>query len=185
MITIVSGLPRSGTSLLMQMLAAGGMPILTDGLRSPNADNPRGYYEWEKVKNLPQESECIGAAEGRAVKVISQLLFALPNKRDYRIIFIQRPLAEVVASQGEMIHRRGTTGPPLGEAGLIAALQAHLNQVSNWLDRQPSVYRIDYHRVLHEPTEAAKTIQRFLGLPLNTEAMVQQVDLSLYRQRSP
>lgn len=185
MITIVSGLPRSGTSLLMQMLAAGGVPVLTDRRRSADADNPRGYYEWERIKSLTQEPECIAEAEGKAVKVISQLLFALPNNRDYRIIFIERPLAEVVASQGEMIRRRGTTGAALGETALIAALQAHLNQVTAWLDRQSNVCRIDYHRVLHQPQEAAETIQRFLGLPLNTQAMAQQVDLSLYRQRSP
>ena len=119
------------------------------------------------------------------MKVISQLLFALPSDRDYCIIFIERPLVEVVASQGEMIRRRGTTGAALGETALIVALQAHLNQVTAWLDRQPNVRRIDYHRVLRQPREAAETIQQFLGLPLDTEAMAQQVDLSLYRQRSP
>ena len=186
MIVIASGLPRSGTSLLMQMLAVGGMPVLTDGQRSADSDNPRGYYEWERIKRLPQEPECIVEAEGKVVKVISQLLLALPNNRDYRIIFIQRPLAEVVASQTEMIRGRGTTGTTLGEAALIAALQAHLNQVSARLDRLSGakVYRIDYHEVLRQPREAAEAIQRFLGLALDTEAMAQQVDLSLYRQRS-
>ncbi len=186
MITIVSGLPRSGTSLMMQMLAAGGMPILTDGQRPADPDNPRGYYEWEKIKRLPQEPECIAEVEGKAVKVISQLLFALPDNLEYRIIFMQRPLAEVVASQAEMIRRRGTTGATLGEAAFIAALQAHLNQVDAWLDRQSSakVCRIDYRSVLHQPREAAEVIQRFLDLTLDTEAMAQQVDSSLCHQRS-
>lgn len=185
MITIVSGLPRSGTSLLMQMLEAGGMPVLTDGRRSADEDNPRGYYEWERIRSLPQDAGCIAEAEGKAVKVISQLLFALPNNRDYSIMFMQRPLAEVVASQAKMISRRGTMGATLGEADLIEALQAHLNQVSAWLDRQPrlNVCRIDYHELLHQPQETAEAIQRFLGQPLNTEAMAQQVDSSLYRQR--
>jgi hypothetical protein len=185
MITIVSGLPRSGTSLMMQMLAAGGMSVLTDGGRAADPDNPRGNYEWEGIKCLPQEPQCIVEAEGKVVKVVSQLLLALPDDRDYRTIFLERPLAEVVASQAEMIRRRGTTGAALGEGALTAVLQAHLNQVSSWLDRlsRTEVLRIDYHRVLSEPREAAQAIQQFLGLPLDTEAMVRQVDLSLYRQR--
>jgi hypothetical protein len=185
-ITIVSGLPRSGTSLMMQMLAAGGMPVLTDSERTADPDNPRGYYEWERIKRLPQEAQCIVEAEGKVVKVISQLLLALPTDRDYRIIFMQRPLAEVVASQAEMIRRRGTTGAEVGEATLIAALQAHLNQVTAWLERLSGakVYRIDYHAVLHQPREAAQAIQRFLDLALDTEAMVRQVDRSLYRQHA-
>jgi hypothetical protein len=162
------------------------MQVLTDSERTADPDNPRGYYEWERIKRLPQEPQCIVEAEGKAVKVISQLLFVLPSDRDYRIIFMQRPLAEVVASQAKMIRRRGTTGAAVGEAALIAALQAHLNQVSAWLDRLSGakVYRIDYHAVLHQPEEAAQAIQQFLDLPLDTEAMVRQVDLSLYRQRS-
>ena len=171
---------------MMQMLAAGGMRVLTDGQRTADPDNPRGYFEWERIKRLPQEPQCVAEAEGKVVKVISQLIFALPNNRDYRIIFIERPLAEVVASQAEMIRRRGTTGATLGEAALIAALQTHLNQVSTWLDRLSGakVYRVDYHKVLREPQDAAQAIQRFLDLPLDTEAMVRQVDLSLYRQRA-
>src|ERR1700723_3759963 len=111
-ITIVSGLPRSGTSLMMQMLSAGGMPVVTDGERVADEDNPRGYFEWERVKLLPQQPELIAEAEGKAVKVISQLLFSLPADRDYRIIFMERPLTEVVASQAEMIRRRGSAPPP-------------------------------------------------------------------------
>src|SRR2546428_444309 len=102
MITIVSGLPRSGTSLMMQMLAAGGMSILSDGERQADLDNPRGYFEWERIKQLPKEPGCIAEAEGKVVKVISQLLLALPAGHEYRVIFMQRPLAEVLASQERM-----------------------------------------------------------------------------------
>jgi hypothetical protein len=119
MVTIVSGLPRSGTSLMMQMLAAGGMPILSDGERQADVDNPRGYYEWERIKLLPKQPDCIAEAEGKVVKVISQLLFVLPDGRDYRIVFMQRPLPEVVASQAEMIRRRGTSGAPLPRLSLL------------------------------------------------------------------
>ncbi|HXM24209.1 MAG TPA: hypothetical protein VN948_23335 [Terriglobales bacterium] len=187
MITVVSGLPRSGTSLMMQMLAAGGMPVLTDGERQADADNPRGYYEWERVKLLPKQPDCIEEAEGKTVKVISQLLFALPAGRDYRIIFMQRPLPEVVASQAEMIRRRGTTGAPLPPAALIAGLAAHLNQVNAWLKGKAnlSVHRVEHQDVLREPLRTSESIQQFLKCPLDVVAMSQQIDTSLYRQRAP
>jgi len=187
MITIVSGLPRSGTSLMMQMLAAGGMPALTDGERHADADNPRGYFEWERIKLLPQQPDCVEEAEGKVVKVISQLLFALPAGREYRIIFMQRPLEEVVASQTEMIRRRGTTGAALPPAALIAGLRAHLNQVNAWVrDRAgTSVHRVEHHDVLREPLRVSESIQQFLNWPLDVVAMSQQIDPSLYRQRTP
>jgi hypothetical protein len=186
-ITVVSGLPRSGTSLMMQMLAAGGLPVLTDGERQPDPDNPRGYFEWEPIKLLPKQPECIAEAEGKVVKVISQLLFALPAGREYRVVFMQRPLAEVVSSQAEMIRRRGTTGAALPPAALIAGLGAHLNQVNAWLKDKSniSVHRVEHRDVLHEPLRVAESIRQFLDRPLNIVAMSQQVDTSLYRQRSP
>jgi len=186
MITIVSGLPRSGTSLMMQMLAAGGVPVLTDGQRTADDDNPRGYYEWERIKQLPQDPGCVAEAEGKAVKVISQLLFALPAGRDYRIIFMERPLAEVVASQAEMIRRRGTSGAALNESALIAALQAHLNQVNTWLRSRPAIVlcRVGYHQVLGDPRSASETVQQHLQRTLDLDSMVQPVNPSLYRCRS-
>jgi hypothetical protein len=186
MIAIVSGLPRSGTSLMMQMLVAGGMPVLSDGERRPDDDNPRGYYEWERIKLLPKQPDCIDPAEGKVVKVISQLLLALPPTHEYRVIFMQRPLAEVVASQDEMIRRRGTGGAPVRPEVLLAALQSHLNQVNSWLGGKPniSVLRLLYHDVLRQPRECAESIQGFLGQPLNLELMTQQIDPSLYRQRA-
>ena len=187
MITVVSGLPRSGTSLMMQMLAAAGLQVLSDGERQADADNPRGYYEWERIKLLPQQPNCIQEAEGKVVKIISQLLFALPSTHDYRIIFMQRPLAEVVASQSELIRRRGTTGAALAPAALIAGLQAHLNQVNAWLrdKKNLSVYRVEHHKVLHDPLQVSESIQEFLECPLDVLAMSRQIDESLYRQRTP
>jgi hypothetical protein len=185
-ITIVSGLPRSGTSLMMQMLAAGGLPVLSDGERRADSDNPRGYFEWERIKLLPQQPGCIAEAEGKVVKVISQLLFALPAGREYRIIFMQRLLAEVVASQAEMIRRRGTVGGVLRPAELIAGLGAHLNQVNAWLKDKAniSVLRVEHHDVLREPLRVSESIQQFLNCPLDVAAMPRQVDTALYRQRS-
>jgi hypothetical protein len=186
-ITIVSGLPRSGTSLMMQMLAAGGLPVLSDGERQADADNPRGYFEWERIKLLLQQPNCIAEAEGKVVKVITQLLFALPAAHEYRIIFMQRPLAEVVASQAEMIRRRGTIGAPLPPASLIAGLGAHLSQVDAWLKDKAniSVHRVEHHDVLRDPLRISESIQQFLKSSLDVAAMSQQIDTSLYRQRSP
>jgi hypothetical protein len=184
-ITIVSGLPRSGTSLMMQMLAAGGMPVLTDGERKPDEDNPRGYYEWETIKLLPKQPEYIDAAEGKAVKVISQLLFALPGEHDYRILFVERPLAEVLASQSVMIARRGSSGGQLGAAQMEVALQAHLNQVKGWLQckQRMATLFIRYSAVIDEPRSVAEAVRNFLQCDLAVENMAAQVTPALYRQR--
>ncbi len=186
MITIVSGLPRSGTSLLMQMLAAGGLPVLSDGERKSDTDNPRGYLEWERIKQLPKDPGCIAEAEGKAVKVISQLLLSLPDGHEYRVIFMLRPLSEVLKSQDEMLSRRGTTAISGDNSAVEKAFQGHLIQVDKWLEGKENigVLRMQYHRVLEEPHTVAGEIAAFLGAPLNIEAMTQQVDGTLYRNRT-
>lgn len=185
MIVVVSGLPRSGTSLAMQMLAAGGLPILTDNLRASDANNPRGYYEWERIKRLPQEPDCIAEAEGKAVKVISSLLFALPAGHEYRVLFMTRPLEQVAASQAAMISNLGTKGPALAAPAMTAALAAHCNQVMAWLKSQRHLpaLKLDYHKLLEDPSGQAGEMAGFLGVPLDVEAMAGQVDPLLYRQR--
>ena len=175
----------------MQMLHAGGMPILTDGQRQADADNPRGYYEWERIKRLLQEPDCIAEAEGKAVKVISTLLFALPDHRpggrEYRIVFLRRPLEEVVASQAAMIRRLGTQGSALPPAAMVAALEAHRKQVTAWLSTrsQSPVCWVDYHKLLDDARGEAIGIQQFLQVPLDVEAMAGQIEPTLYRQRQP
>ena len=182
MITIVSGLPRSGTSLMMQMLAVGGMSILSDGERQADVDNPRGYFEWERIKRLPKEPGCVAEAEGKVVKVISQLLLALPGGH---VIFMQRPLAEVLLSQEQMLRRRGTFDPAVDTSTLVKGFQNHLYEINTWLNSKPNlkVMRVHYHRVLNEPKAIAEKLTQFLELPLDLEAMVRQVDETLYRQR--
>jgi LPS sulfotransferase NodH len=185
MITIVSGLPRSGTSLMMQMLAAGGLPVLSDGERQADTDNPRGYLEWERIKQLPKDPACIAEAEGKVVKVISQLLLALPAGHEYRIIFMQRPLPEVLKSQDEMLRRRGNYEGGGDSSPIEEAFQRHLIEVNKWLAGKSNiaVLRVHYHRILREPQATAEAVAEFLKVSLNTEAMAQQVDANLYRNR--
>jgi Sulfotransferase domain len=185
MITIVSGLPRSGTSLMMQMLVAGGMTALSDGERQADTDNPRGYLEWERIKTLPNDPACIAEGEGKVVKVISKLLLSLPAGHEYRIIFMQRPLAEVLASQDQMLRRRGTYKEGANVEMITAAFEKHLREVYAWIDARPYVkaLRLPYHDVLHQPKEVGQRLAEFLGLPLTIKAMTEQVDASLYRNR--
>jgi len=185
MITIVSGLPRSGTSLMMQMLVAGGMPALSDGERKADTDNPRGYLEWERIKQLPKEPALIAEAEGRVVKVISQLLLSLPDGHEYRIVFMQRPLPEVLKSQDEMLRRRGTYEGGGDNSPIEEAFQRHLIEVNRWMNNKPNVQvlRVHYHRALREPQPTAQAVADFLQAKLNVEAMTREVDQSLYRNR--
>ena len=184
MITIVSGLPRSGTSLMMQMLVAGGMTPLTDGERKADTDNPRGYLEWERVKQLPKNPALIAEAEGKVVKVISQLLLSVPDGHDYRVVFMQRPLPEILKSQEEMLRRRGTYEP--GDTTPIEdAFQRHLIEVNRWMNGKNNIraLRVHYHRALREPRAIAEEVSQFLDVPLNLDAMTREVDQSLYRNR--
>jgi hypothetical protein len=186
MITIVSGLPRSGTSLMMQMLVAGGMAALSDGERRADADNPRGYLEWERIKTLPTDPACIAEGEGKVVKVISRLLLSLPAGHEYRIIFMQRPLPEVLASQDQMLRRRGTYNEGADPAAISSAFEKHLREVYAWLDGKAYVkaIRVPYQEVFNKPRDIAQQLAQFLEIPLNAEAMIQQVDASLYRNRA-
>lgn len=186
-ITIVSGLPRSGTSMMMQMLAAGGMPALVDNVRQADEDNPRGYYEFERVKQVETDSSWLCEAEGRAVKMVYRLLYDLPTDRTYRVIFMTRPLDEVIASQEVMLERHGKASERLDVTGLTEIYRRQLQEVTAWLDAQPgfSVLPVEYHDVLDNPEQVVHRINCFLDGCLDTEAMVRVPDQSLYRQRRP
>lgn len=186
MITIVSGLPRSGTSLMMQMLVAGGMQALSDGERKADSDNPRGYLEWERIKQLPGDPACVAEAEGKVVKVISRLVLSLPAGHEYRIIFMQRPLPEVLASQDQMMRRRGTFKEGANAAAITSAFEKHLKEVDAWLANKSYVrtLRLSYRDVLSSPQPIAEKLIEFTGLPLDLDAMCAQVDASLYRNRA-
>jgi len=183
-ITIVSGLPRSGTSMMMQMLAAGGMPILCDNRRAADEDNPRGYYEFDRVKLLKQEASWLPDAKGKAVKIISELLKHLPPDYSYQVIFMQRRLEEILASQQEMLIRRGRFAGE-GDAGMADLFYQHLTRVHAWLKKQSSfdLLYVDYGAIIANPMEQATLISRFLGGTMVIEDMAGAVDPSLHRQR--
>lgn len=184
-ITIVSGLPRSGTSMMMRMLAAGGMPVLTDSVRGADADNPNGYFELERVKRLDRDAAWLASARGKALKTVYLLLYNLPRSHRYRVIFMRRRLEEVIASQAAMLRRRQEQGAALEPAQLTRAFQQHLGQIEEWLHLQENldVLYVDYNDVLDDPTRAVITIIRFLDDRLDANAMSAVVDPSLYRQR--
>jgi hypothetical protein len=183
-VTVVSGLPRSGTSMMMRVLAAGGLSPLTDGERAADEDNPVGYYELEEVKQIERDASWLAAAEGKVVKLISRLLVHLPQGRRYKVVFMRRDLDEVLRSQARMLERRGEPpGPDDGE--MKRMFIAHLGQVETWLAGRPDleVLFVSYNRMVKSPRENAERVSRFLGGALDVEAMARAVDDRLYRQR--
>ncbi len=191
MVTIVTGLPRSGTSMMMRILEAGGLPPLTDGARAPDIDNPGGYYEFEPVKRTREDPSWLPLAEGRAVKMVCLLLRDLPRDRPYRVIFMQRALKEIVASQSRMLARLGRVPPgPSEPRALVAAFAAEVAAAKAWLRAEP-LFRtccVNYNRLLAAPRETLGGLRDFIaassGPRLDLEAMCRVVDPALYRQRA-
>jgi hypothetical protein len=185
-VTVVSGLPRSGTSMMMKMLDAGGIWPLTDEIRTADKDNPKGYYEYERVKKLDEgDTEWVEQAQGKAVKVISALLKYLPQDYTYKVIFMLRNMDEILASQRQMLMRRGEPSDSVSDEELAELFRKHLAQIQAWIDEQPNAEAIyvSYNEVVEDPLEQARTVNRFLGDRLDVEHMVQVVDEALYRQR--
>jgi len=185
-IVIVSGLPRSGTSMMMKALAAGGIAVLTDGLRTADEDNPGGYFELERVKKLADDTRWLSDAQGKAVKIIYRLLYKLPPSYRYQVIFMQRRLEEVIASQKLMLERQHREGSRLQDEQLLAAFRGEIMQIETWIREQPSieVHYLDYNATLAEPQDCFEEIASFLGRRLDVAAMARVVDPSLYRNRS-
>lgn len=183
-VTIVTGLPRSGTSMMMQMLAAGGMPLLCDGLRQPDRNNPRGYFEFESAKRLQSDSSWLSAARGKAVKVVAQLLPNLP-KGNYRLVFMDRDLDEVVHSQREMLRRSGAAEPTMSDDQLKNIFARQILMLAKILKRsRVPVLRVLHRQCVEEPATVAGELNRFLGGKLDATAMARAVEPNLYRQRS-
>lgn len=183
-ITVVSGLPRSGTSMMMQMLHAGGLTCLTDELREADISNPKGYFEFEKVKSLRTDNSWLSEAKGKVIKIISHLLSCLPLQLDYKVVFMERDLGEVLASQRKMLENQGRSEEKMSDERLGQIFAQQLHQVKQMLaDRQISTLFLGYKCVLEDPVEISTQLRAFLGNDLDQQAMRHVVDHNLYRQR--
>lgn len=185
-IVIVSGLPRSGTSLMMKMVEAGGIPVLIDGIRTADTDNPKGYYEFERVKELDKgDTAWLPDAQGKVVKVISALLNYLPSEHTYKVIFMRRNIPEVLASQQKMLVHREEDVEAVSDEELTMMYQKHLASIERWLAEQPNVSTlyIHYNALMSEPSDQVRSLNQFLGGSLNVDAMNTVIDPSLYRNR--
>jgi hypothetical protein len=178
-------LPRSGTSLMMQMLAAGGMQVFTDGQRSADQHNPRGYFELEAVKHTRTNHSWLAQAEGKVVKVVHLLLPHLPVDREYRVIFMQRELIEIIASQRAMLQQQGRPAAKLPDSKLAEIFGKQLAEVRQFLSKNPNfrVLHLQHRYVIEMPLTVAQQIATFLGGDLDPKRMAAAVEPSLYRQR--
>jgi hypothetical protein len=185
-VVVVAGLPRSGTSMMMQALAAGGVEPYTDRKRTADEDNPRGYFEHERATRLHQDAAWLPEARGKAVKIVAHLLPFLPPGEDYRIIFMHRDLREVVASQRAMLERPGRQGGGLAAARLMRVFTQQLVRVQAWLQRQPGmpVLAVNYGEAMADPAGTAARLARFLGAPFDESAAAAAIDPALQRQRA-
>lgn len=185
-VTIVSGLPRSGTSMMMQMLDKGGIPALIDHVRTADEDNPKGYYEFEAVKQTKKDSSWLKQAPGQGVKMVHLLLLDLPPEFDYRVVFMRRELKEVVKSQNVMLERNQKGGGDLPDDKVIQVFRMQLQKVEKWVQEQPNFQMLDvnYNELLKNPQPSVRAIDEFLGGGLNTQAMLAVVDPTLYRNRA-
>lgn len=184
-VVVVSGLPRSGTSMMMRMIVAGGVEALTDGVREADADNPHGYFEYEPVKRTKHDPSWVAGARGKVVKLVHVLLTDLPEGHEYRVVLMRRDLDEVIASQRKMLERQGKPGAQMPAAALRRVFAEQMQRVEAWLDARPHFRRIDvdYGEVIRSPREQAERVAAFLGVPGEAGRMAAAVDASLYRNR--
>jgi hypothetical protein len=185
-IIVVSGLPRSGTSMMMKMLEAGGQPILTDHLREPDANNPNGYYEFERVKQLTDgDFDWIPEADGKVVKIVTGLVMNLPSSHRYKVIFMQRAMKEVLASQKKMLGRLGQQDDKVEDEKMKKIYQEHLKQVNAWIAKQPNieVLYVNYNTMLGDPLDSLKKVNEFLGGEMDVNVMAGVINKELYRER--
>lgn len=185
-IIIVSGLPRSGTSMMMQMLHAGGLEPLTDGNRVADDSNPKGYYEYAKAKKLVTDKSWLPEAEGKVVKVIAQLVAQLPSNHNYKIVYMERDIAEVLVSQQKMLGKTANVEAKAFPVGLDQTFKKQVAKMNTWVDSQPNVdiFKVNYKDVIENPLDNGSKIANFLGKELDIEAMAKAVDPTLYRNKT-
>ena len=185
-IIIVSGVPRSGTSMMMKMLEAGGIEVLKDDIRKADEDNPRGYYEFERVKQIKEDQAWLESAKNKAVKMVSMLLLELPPEYSYRVVFMKRDFGEMLASQRKMLERNGKMDEYLGDEEMGRLYQQHLREMEGWLEGCGNFQTLyaSYNQLLEKPREQVGRVNHFLGGRLDEEEMVAVIDRSLYRNRN-
>ena len=185
-VTVVSGLPRSGTSLTMQMIHAGGVPALTDEIRRADADNPRGYYEYEPVKKTKQDPSWVAGAVGKVVKMVHLLLKDLPTTFQYRVVFTRRSLDEVVQSQNVMLERQGKSTEGLPPERLKQIFATQIEEIQSFMRQHADRFmfqEVDYNELVKTPAPVVGRLSDFLD-GLDRAAMLKAIDASLYRNRA-
>jgi hypothetical protein len=186
-VTIVTGLPRSGTSMMMQMLDAGGMDVLSDGKRTADEDNPKGYYEFTPAMQLQRNRSWVAEeGVGHVVKIVAQLLWYLPRDEaiNYRVVFMDRDIAEVLASQEKMLDRAGRPDAHGRARNIRDIFTKQITQVFRFLNaRKIPTISVDYHECVGNPTQVATEVNEFFDSQLDAEAMATVVDPTLYRNR--
>lgn len=185
-VTIVSGLPRTGTSMMMRMLEAGGMEAVSDNIRQADIDNPNGYYEFEKVKKIKEDTSWLLDTVGKVFKMVSMLLFELPSSFKYKVIFMERDIDEMMASQDRMLARLGKASADTDPVKMKALYSKHLSDVKAWLGARPNidVIYVKYNDFIADPNSMASAVAAFLGGGLDEEKMAAVVDKNLYRNRA-
>jgi hypothetical protein len=187
-IYVVSGLPRSGTSMMMRMLEAGGIAPFTDGERTADIDNPEGYYEFRRVMDLEQEPDksWVRGARGRALKVISFLLRHLPDDNAYRIVYMRRELDEVLVSQDKMLDRLGRAAAGGDMEAMKESYRNDIVAARLFARKAPNMEMIElqYADAVADPNAAARRVNEFFGGRLDEAAMAAAVKQQLYRNRA-
>ena len=185
-VTIVSGLPRSGTSMMMHAVEAGGIQALIDHIRKADEDNPKGYYEFEPVKKTKEDSSWLRQASGKVVKMVYRLLYDLPGDYEYRVVFMQRNIQEILVSQRKMLQRSGKPAGAVPDDRMKAMFEAELDRCRRWLEEHAnfSVLYVNYRDMINDPKTQTQRVNDFLGGGLDVKAMASSVDPTLYRNRS-
>jgi len=185
-ITVVSGLPRSGTSLMMNMLEKGGLVPLTDHLRKPDEDNPRGYYEFERVKKLPDDTGWLPEAKGKVVKILAELVKYLPPGYRYRMVFMMRNIDEIIASQRKMMERRGEGPDDSSDEEMAALLRRYLKMLKQEVNSREDteVCYISYNDLMTDPDPCMDELLEFFDGKLDRTRMREAIDARLYRNRA-
>lgn len=180
-IIVVTGLPRSGTSLMMQILDRAGIPILQDGKRESDISNPKGYYELEAVKGIVQDNSFLDGAEGKAVKIVAPLPLHMNTSNNYRVIFMRRDLEEILLSQEKMLNKDQTSE----REKFRTIYEFHIKKTYRFFQENNIPYLdVSYNELMDNPAETLKTVVNFLNVDADPAVLAGVVSPELYRNRN-